>query len=89
MTLYEEIHPQRKYGDREVHRRFLARLAKLLPVGCLPIIMTDAGFHSTWFDLVTQHHWQWVGHIRGKDMVSIADALSSDHPSSIVKHASG
>ena len=72
VTLYEEIHPQRKYGDREVHRRFLARLAKLLPVGCRPIIMTDAGFHSTWFDLVTQRHWQWVGRIRGKDMVSIA-----------------
>lgn len=72
VTLYEEIHPQRKYGDREVHRRFLARLAKLLPVGCIPIIMTDAGFRSTWFDLVTQRHWQWVGRIRGKDMVSIA-----------------
>jgi len=72
VTLYEEIHPQRKYGDREVHRRFLGRLATLLPTGCLPIIMTDAGFRSTWFDLVTQRHWQWVGRIRGKDMVSIA-----------------
>jgi hypothetical protein len=72
VTLYEEIHPQRKYGNREVHRRFLARLAKLLPVGCRPIIMTDAGFHSTWFDLVTQRQWAWVGRIRGKDMVSIA-----------------
>lgn len=71
VTLYEEIHPQQKYGDRGVHRRFLARLAKLLPVACTPIIMTDAGFRSTWFDLVTQHHWQWVGRIRGKDMVSI------------------
>ena len=72
VTLYEEIHPQRKYGNRDVHRRFLARLAKLLPVGCQPIIMTDAGFHSTWFDLVTQRHWHWVGRIRGKDMVSTA-----------------
>lgn len=49
VTLYEEIQPQRKCGDREVHRRFLTRLANLLPVGCLPIIMTDAGFRSTWF----------------------------------------
>ena len=69
VTLYEEIHPQRKYGDRGVHRRFLAKLAKLLPEGCMPIIMTDAGFHSTWFDLVTQRRWQWIGRIRGKDMV--------------------
>ena len=69
VTLYEEIHPQRKYGDRGIHRRFLTKLAKLLPQGCMPIIMTDAGFHSTWFDLVTQRRWQWIGRIRGKDMV--------------------
>lgn len=73
VTLYEEIYPQRKYGNQAVHRQFLARLAKLLPVGCMPIIITDAGFRSTWFDLVTERHWQWVGRIRGKDMVSIAD----------------
>lgn len=73
VTLYEEIHSQQKYGDRGVHRRFLARLAKLLPAGCVPIIMTDAGFRSTWFDLVTRRHWQWVGRIRGRDMVSIGN----------------
>lgn len=72
MTLYEEVHPQHKYGDRAVHRRFLGRLAKLLPAGCSPMIMTDAGFRSTWFDLVTQRRWQWIGRIRGKDMVRIA-----------------
>lgn len=72
VTLYEEIHPQRKYGDRGVHRRFLAKLAKLLPEGCMPIIMTDAGFRSTWFDMVTQRRWQWIGRIRGKDMVCTA-----------------
>lgn len=72
VTLYEEIHPRQKYGDRAVHRRFLTRIAALLPAGCMPIIMTDAGFRSTWFDLVKQHQWQWIGRIRGKDMVSIA-----------------
>lgn len=73
MTLFEEIHPQQKYGDRNVHRRFLSRLAKLLPAGSTPIIMTDAGFRSTWFELVNQLHWQWVGRIRGKDMVRVAE----------------
>ncbi len=48
VTLYEEVHAQRLYGNRRVHRQFLARLAKLLPGGCVPIVMTDAGFHSTW-----------------------------------------
>lgn len=75
VTLYEEIHPQRNYGDRGVHRRFLAHLGHLLPAGCVPIIMTDAGFHSTWFDLVTARHWPWIGRIRGTDMISV-----SGHP---------
>ena len=72
VTLYEEIHPQSAYGNREVHRRFLACLAELLPVACQPTIITDAGFRSTWFDLVTDRHWPWIGRIRGKDRVSIA-----------------
>ena len=72
VTLYEEIHPQSAYGNREVHRRFLACLAELLPVACPPMIITDAGFHSTWFDWVTDLHWPWIGRIRGKDRVSIA-----------------
>jgi hypothetical protein len=43
-----------------------------LPVACPPLIITDAGFRSTWFDLVTDRHWPWIGRIRGKDMVSIS-----------------
>ena len=72
VTLYEEIHPQQSYGNLAVHRRFLACLSELLPAACQPTIITDAGFHSTWFDLVTERHWPWIGRIRGKDMVSLA-----------------
>ena len=71
VTLYEEIHPQHKYGNLEVHRHFLQRLASMLPAGHAPTIMTDAGFRSTRFELVAQHRWHWVGRIRGKDMVRI------------------
>jgi Transposase DDE domain len=73
VTLYEEVHPQRLYANREVHRRFLACVADLLPAGCVPIVMTDAGFHSTWFKLVEALGWSYVGRIRGRDMVRQAD----------------
>lgn len=73
VTLYEEVHAQRWYGNRTVHRRFLARVAQILPAGCVPIVMTDAGFHSTWFQLVEQRGWSYVGRIRGRDMVRQAD----------------
>ena len=72
VTLYEEIHPQSKYANYEVHRHFLARIAQLLPTGNRPIIMTDAGFRSPWFELVRKRGWQWIGRIRGKDMVQIS-----------------
>ncbi|RCX09269.1 IS4 family transposase [Extensimonas vulgaris] len=73
ITLYEEVHAQEKYGNPDVHRLFLQRLASILPAGQPPIIMTDAGFRSTWFELVQQHGWHWIGRVRGKDMVRIGD----------------
>ena len=73
VTLYEEIHPQSKYANYDVHRRFLARIAKSLPAGSRPIVITDAGFRSPWFDLVRQRGWQWIGRIRGKDMVQVPE----------------
>lgn len=69
MTLYEEVHPQRLYGHPTVHRLFLARVAKLLPAGCIPIVMTDAGFHASWFKLVAARGWAFVGRLRGRDLV--------------------
>jgi hypothetical protein len=69
ITLYEEVHPQRRLGNPKVHRQFLARVAELLPPGCEPIVMTDAGFHSTWFKAVSAQGWAFIGRIRGRDMV--------------------
>lgn len=69
VTLYEEVHPQRHYGHPQVHRQFLARVAQLLPPGCTPIVMTDAGFHASWFKLVAARGWSFVGRLRGRDLV--------------------
>jgi hypothetical protein len=69
MTLYEEVHPQRLLTNPDVHRRFLARVAKLLPPGCEPIVMTDAGFRAPWFKAVTARGWSFIGRIRGRALV--------------------
>lgn len=73
VTLYEEVHPQRRYGHPVVHRQFLRRMADLLPAGCVPIVMTDAGFHASWFKLVAEQGWHFVGRLRGRDMVKQGD----------------
>ena len=69
VTLYDEVHPQGRYGHPQVHRQFLRRVAELLPPGCRPIVMTDAGFHASWFKLVSARGWSFVGRLRGRDMV--------------------
>jgi hypothetical protein len=72
VTLYEEVHPQRRLANPKVHERFLARVAELLPAGCEPIVMTDAGFRAPWFKAVTARGWGFIGRIRGRDMVQRA-----------------
>ncbi|HWQ37629.1 MAG TPA: IS4 family transposase [Burkholderiales bacterium] len=70
VRLYEEVHPLSRAGTRGVHKRFLARLGAMLPSGCRPIMITDAGFRSRWFQLVNAMGWCWIGRIRNRDMVS-------------------
>lgn len=70
MTLYEEVHPQSSATSPNVHQAFLTQLAAMLPPGCEPILITDAGFRGAWFRLVNRMGWHWIGRIRNRDMVS-------------------
>ncbi len=64
LTLYEEAHPLSRYANPQVERRFLERLAQVLPPGCRPVIVTDAGFRGPWFRAVEAMGWDWVGRVR-------------------------
>lgn len=74
LTLYEEVHPLRRFANPRVHRRFLKRLRELLPAHCAPIIVTDAGFRAPWFRLVESLGWQFVGRVRNRDFVRPTDS---------------
>jgi hypothetical protein len=74
LTLYEEVHPRCHLANRGVHRRFVDRLAQLLPPSDRPpIVITDAGFRTTWFQLLAKRNWLWIGRIRNRDFVRQAD----------------
>src|SRR5512146_768948 len=73
VTLYEEVHPQRRYGHSSVHWHFVERIARMIPTGCRVIVMTDAGFRSSWFRLVAAQGWDWIGRIRHRDLIQGAD----------------
>jgi hypothetical protein len=72
LTIYEEIHPQKTATSRRVHRAFLKTLKALLPPTICPIIVTDAGFRTPWFNAVRALGWHWVGRIRNRDMIQFA-----------------
>jgi hypothetical protein len=69
LTLYEEIHPLRRFANPHVHRAFLKRLHALLPQGVKPILLTDAGFRAPWFKAVNCMNWHWIGRIRNRDFL--------------------
>jgi hypothetical protein len=70
ITLYEEVHAREHLTARAVHRQFVQRLAALLPESQRPpVIITDAGFRSTWFRLVAEQGWHWIGRTRNRDFV--------------------
>lgn len=64
LTIYEEVHPEKKLNNHKVHKNFLKKLYSILPKDCKPIIITDAGFHSPFFREVEKLQWNWIGRIR-------------------------
>lgn len=70
LTLYEEVHPQAKLGNRKVQHQFLDQLAAMLPDACRPIIVADSGFRTPFYRYIEeQFQWHWVGRIRGQDFI--------------------
>ena len=57
LTVYEEVHPLKKYNNPKIHKKFLKNLAKVLPEKCRPIIVTDAGFGIPWFKQVVERQY--------------------------------
>lgn len=70
LPVYEEVHTRSQHPADE--RQFLEHLAALLPVGCQPVIVTDAGFRGPWFHAVTAHGWFYVGRVRNRNLVRFA-----------------
>ena len=68
-VIYEEVHPTKQYASPSVHRAFMEALRTVLPDNCKPIILTDAGFRATWFKMLDELGFEWIGRIRNRDMV--------------------
>lgn len=66
ITLYDEVHTIDTKEKLITHQQFLVQLKAILPSHCRPILVTDAGFRTTWFKLLGALGWDWVGRVRNR-----------------------
>lgn len=69
LPVYEEVHPLKRQHSPRVQRDFLLTLRTLLAEHVRPILVSDAGFRSPWFQEVERIGWHWLGRIRNRTMV--------------------
>lgn len=65
LPIYSEVHPEKMLGNSAVQARFLQALRDVLPAGCRPIVVSDAGFHGPFFRDLLALGWDFLGRIRG------------------------
>ncbi len=64
LTLLDRVFSNGQQGSPEAERLFLQRLARIIPPGVQPIVITDAGFRTPWFRAVSALGWFWLGRLR-------------------------
>lgn len=69
ISIYNEIHPQKKLGNKHVHDKFLTALKKMIPADKKVIIITDSGFLTPWFSQVLKLGWHYIGRLPGYLMI--------------------
>jgi hypothetical protein len=69
VTLYSEGHPPQKINSPAVEEEFLDHLREVLPAGCRPTLVSDAGFRVPWLKRVSAMGWNYIGRVRGRPWV--------------------
>ncbi len=78
LTLLDQVYAGKDQGSPRAERHFLHCLQKLVPDGKHPILITDAGFRTPWFEAVQALGWSWVGRLRGTTLVKPAAIEDKD-----------
>lgn len=73
IPLLAQVRSKRTIGKRPSIRTFLRALQRVLPLDVEPILVTDAGFESPWFDQVAEMGWHYVGRVRHQTKFEIDD----------------
>jgi hypothetical protein len=66
LPLWSRTFPVKRKCSPKAEHEFLKDLVGVVPRHCCPILVTDAGFHTEWFDAVRSVGWDFVGRRRGR-----------------------
>jgi hypothetical protein len=66
LTLFSRTFPKERKCSPPAEREFLDALSTVIPSRCKPVLVTDAGFLTKWFDAVQERGWDFVGRVRGQ-----------------------
>ena len=88
LTLYEKVYGVDEKEKPATHKDFMLALKAMLPDGCKPIIVSDAGFRVPWFKLVGSLDWDFVGRVRNKTMCRKEDEPEWSPIKTLYQHAS-
>ncbi len=64
LPILDMVFPGGQQGSPGAEKKFLRRLAHVLPDDVCPILVTDAGFRGPWFRAVEAMGWLWLGRVR-------------------------
>lgn len=64
LPIYGMVRRKKTITRRRTLSTFLNRLGSVIPDDVTPIVVTDAGFESPWFDEVERRGWHYVGRVR-------------------------
>jgi len=64
LPIYGLLRRKKSINRRRTLNTFLNHLACVVPSSVVPILVTDAGFESPWFDEVQGRGWHYVGRVR-------------------------
>lgn len=69
LPLLDMVFAGHENGSPKAEKRFLQRLKAVVPPSIRPIVVTDAGFRTSWFKAVSALGWDWVGRLRGRALL--------------------
>lgn len=73
LAIYSLIAAKDEIFRVKTQKRFLRDLQRILPDEFTPILVTDAGFESPWFNLVSELGWHYVGRVRNRTKFKVGD----------------